>query len=379
MKARDLHGALRRECLFTPFAIGRMTLRNRVAVAPMTRVSATDDGIPTAGMARYYKGFAEGGFGLIITEGIYTDNAYSQGYLYQPGLINARQQNAWRAVVDGVHTAGTRMVAQLMHAGALSQGNPYRKGTRGPSPIRPKGEQLALYRGTGEYPVPQAMSEAEIAEATQGFAEAARRACEAGFDGVEIHGANGYLLDQFLTEGVNVREDRYGGSVERRLQLVTEVVQAVREAVGADFAVGLRISQGKVNDFTHKWRGTEEAAVIFRTLGQLPLDYVHTTEFEAWKAAFGAGPSLAALARRHTGLPVIANGSLHDPDQAAGMLERGEADVVSLGRGALAHPDWPARVRDAFPLEEFDRAMLLPIADLANADRFRAERDRSFR
>lgn len=379
MKARDLHGALRRECLFTPFAIGRMTLRNRVAVAPMTRVSATDDGIPTAGMARYYKGFAEGGFGLIITEGIYTDNAYSQGYLYQPGLINARQQNAWRAVVDGVHTAGTRMVAQLMHAGALSQGNPYRKGTRGPSPIRPKGEQLALYRGTGEYPVPQAMSEAEIAEATKGFAEAARRACEAGFDGVEIHGANGYLLDQFLTEGVNVREDRYGGSVERRLQLVTEVVQAVREAVGADFAVGLRISQGKVNDFTHKWRGTEEAAVIFRTLGQLPLDYVHTTEFEAWKAAFGAGPSLAALARRHTGLPVIANGSLHDPDQAAGMLERGEADVVSLGRGALAHPDWPARVRDAFPLEEFDRAMLLPIADLANADRFRAERDRSFR
>lgn len=379
MKARDLHGALRRECLFTPFAIGRMTLRNRVAVAPMTRVSATDDGIPTAGMARYYKGFAEGGFGLIITEGIYTDNAYSQGYLYQPGLINARQQNAWRAVVDGVHTAGTRMVAQLMHAGALSQGNPYRKGTRGPSPIRPKGEQLALYRGTGEYPVPQAMSEAEIAEATKGFAEAARRACEAGFDGVEIHGANGYLLDQFLTEGVNVREDRYGGSVERRLQLVTEVVQAVREAVGADFAVGLRISQGKVNDFTHKWRGTEEAAVIFRTLGQLPLDYVHTTEFEAWKAAFGAGPSLAALARRHTGLPVIANGSLHDPDQAAGMLERGEADVVSLGRGALAHPDWPARVRDAIPLEEFDRAMLLPIADLANADRFRAERDRSFR
>jgi len=261
-----------------------------------------------------------------------------------------------------------------MHAGALSQGNPHRDGTRGPSAVRPKGQQMVFYRGAGGYPVPQPISLDEIQEALQGFAQAAMRAREAGFDGVEIHGANGYLLDQFLTEGVNLRDDRYGGGVDGRLRLVTEVVHAVRAAVGADFLVGLRISQGKVNDFTHKWSGGEqEAATVFSTLGKLPLDYLHTTEFEAWQPAFGVpGPSLAALARRHGGLPVLANGSLHDPSRAGGLLEQGAADVVTLGRGALTHADWPLRVQAGERLAEFERGLLAPIADLDNADRHRA-------
>jgi 2,4-dienoyl-CoA reductase-like NADH-dependent reductase (Old Yellow Enzyme family) len=359
--------------LFSPVEIGKLRLRNRIAVAPMTRVSATADGRPTERMAQYYASFAEGGFGLVIAEGIYTDNAYSQGYLFQPGLSDAVQRDAWRPVITGVHARGARMVAQLMHAGALSQGNLYRSETKGPSAVRPKGQQMAFYRGVGAYRMPSSMSAAEVTEALNGFAKAAVRAREAGFDGVEVHGANGYLLDQFLTEGINLRDDGYGGKIEGRLRLIVEAIQAVREAVGSDFIVGVRISQGKVNDFAHKWGGGErDAAVIFGTLGKLPIDYLHTTEFEAWRPAFDRGDSLAALARRHVAVPVIANGSLHVPKQAEGMLERGEADMISLGRGALTHADWPRRVAAGEPIEDFDCGLLTPIADLENAERHRA-------
>jgi 2,4-dienoyl-CoA reductase-like NADH-dependent reductase (Old Yellow Enzyme family) len=359
--------------LFEPLEIGRLTLKNRLAVAPMTRVSADANGNPTERTKQYYRSFAEGGFGLILTEGIYTDQAHSQGYLFQPGLTDQRQAAAWSKIVDEVHARGGRIFAQLMHAGALSQGNRFRSATRAPSAMQPKGQQMTLYRGDGPYPLPVAMSHAEIAEAIQGFADAAFLAREAGFDGIEIHGANGYLLDQFLTEGVNVREDRYGGSVEGRLRLAAEVIDAVRTAVGSGLPLGVRISQAKVNDFTHKWRGGEaDATTIFGLLGQLPLDYIHTTEFEAWKPAFDTGPSLAALAKRHAGIPVLANGSLHEGGRAAQMIASGQSDFISLGRGALTHHDWPRRMERGLPLEPFDKAILSPIADLANADRIRA-------
>lgn len=363
-----------RQLLAQPLALGRLALANRLAVAPMTRVSASAQGLPTPRMADYYRSFAAGGFGLVITEGLYTDTDHAQGYLFQPGLADAAQQQAWRGIVAGVQAQGARMVAQLMHAGALSQGNPHRAGTVGPSAVQPVGRQMPFYRGSGAYPVPRAMAQQEIAQAVQGFALAARRAQQAGFDGVEIHGANGYLLDQFLSEGSNLREDGYGGPLAGRLRLIGEVVRAVRAAVGPDCVVGLRISQAKVNDFTHKWRGGEpEARALFETLGRLPLDYLHTTEHMAWQPAFAAGPSLAALAKRHAGLPVLANGGLHDPVRAAGMLARGEADVVALGRGALTHPDWPRRVAQGLPLQDFDAGLLAPIADLAHADLYRAQ------
>lgn len=151
MDSTDTHCANKRDVLFEGLAIGRMALRNRLAVAPMTRVSATDGGCATERMARYYEAFAEGGFGLVITEGVYTDKAYSQGYHQQPGLSDDVQRDAWATVADGVHKGGACIVAQLMHAGALSQGNPYRSDSAGPSAVRPKGQQLAFYRGKGDY------------------------------------------------------------------------------------------------------------------------------------------------------------------------------------------------------------------------------------
>jgi 2,4-dienoyl-CoA reductase-like NADH-dependent reductase (Old Yellow Enzyme family) len=274
--------------------------------------------------------------------------------------------------VARVQAAGGRIVAQLMHAGALSQGNRFVSGTRGPSAVRPVGEQMRFYRGEGGYPVPTEMTHAEIDEAVAGFASAAARARDAGFDGVEIHGANGYLLDQFLTAGINLRADQYGGPTRDRLRLAAEVVRAVRDAVGADYLVGFRVSQGKVNDLTHKWRDEGEAAEIFALLGTLPIDYLHTTEFEAWRPAIAGGASLAQLARRHGGLPVLANGSLHDPARAAELLHAHGADMITLGRGALTHADWPRRVAQGADLHAFDRGILSPLADLANADRVRA-------
>ena len=371
LPARD--EAIQHAALFEPLALGNLELSNRLAVAPMTRVSAMSDGTPTERMARYYQSFAKGGFGLVITEGLYTDLAFSQGYAFQPGLATDAHRDGWRAVVDGVKADGARFIAQLMHAGALSQANVHRADTRGPSALRPKGKQMALYRGAGEYPLPAAMTADEIAEVVAGFADASRRAAQAGFDGVEIHGANGYLIDQFLSEATNVRNDGYGGDLSRRMRLAGEIVHAVRAAVGPGFVVGFRISQAKVNDFTYKWGGGErEAAELFSALGALPIDYLHVTEYEAWQPAFGSGASLASLAKEHSRLPVLANGSLHDAGQASLMIQEGHADWVSLGRGALAHPDWPNRLREEDVLSAFDPGILSPIADLEHEDSYRA-------
>ena len=356
--------------LLSPFRLGTLALRNRVAVASMTRVSATADGLATGRMAKYYRAFAEGGFGLVITEGIYTDKAFAQGYLHQPGLADDAQETAWRRVVANVHASGSKIIARLMHAGALSQGNTHHAGTVGPSAVLPKGAQMANFRGSGPYRMPEEISPGDIAWAVGGFATAAVRARDAGFDGVEVHGANGYLLDQFLTEGVNLRTDAYGGSATARVRLMAETVSAVRAAVGPGILVGVRVSQTKVNDHTHGWLGrVDKARTVFQALAASRADYIHTTEHEAWRPAFkDGGLSLAALARKYGGLPVIANGALHDPIRAAAMLDAGETDMIALARGALADVDWPDRICDGRPLQEFDRDTLLPVADLATAD-----------
>lgn len=353
--------------LLAPWERNRIAVGNRLAVAPMTRISATADGTPTETMRRYYERFAHGGFGLVITEGIYTDQAYSQGYLFQPGLSDRQQAQAWRGVTDAVHAGGGKIFAQLMHAGALAQGNRFRTESLAPSAIQPKGIQMRVYRGEGAYCMPRAMSDADIADAIDGFARAASLAMDiARFDGIEIHGANGYLLDQFLTDYSNHRKDAWGGAIDRRIRFSVEVARAVRRAVGADKPVGIRISQAKVNDYDHKWQEAEAgAAAVFGALADAGLDYIHVTEFEAWRPAFGDhGPSLAGLARRYApGLTIIANGSLEDPVRAVELL-RHDADLIALGRSALANPDWPRLVAAGRTPRAFDQGLLSPLGDI---------------
>ncbi|MFI6979009.1 tRNA-dihydrouridine synthase [Embleya sp. NPDC050154] len=361
-----------------PLSFAGLRLTNRFAVAPMTRVSATEDGVPTPEMADYYAEFAKGGFGLVITEGTYTDTTFSQGYARQPGIVAGRHVSAWTAIVDRVKAAGTPIVLQLMHAGALSQGNHYRTETLGPSAVRPRGEKMPEYGGSGPWDVPRAMTPDDIEEAVEGFVASAVNARRAGFQGVEVHAANGYLLDQFLTDYTNERTDRFGGDAHNRVRLTATVLNRIRVALGPDFVVGVRLSQTKVNDFTHRWSGPAEAETIFRAVAEAGASYLHVaSEGRDWleTAKLEGGETITALARRVTGLPVIANGGMHKLDQAGRLLTEGHADVLSIGRGALANPDLPYRVTKGEALDRFDHTMVQPMATLENARLWREKRD----
>lgn len=348
--------------------IGALELRNRAVVAPMSRVSTAGDGVPTAAMAEYYARFAVGGFGLITTEGAYIDEEFSQAYPDQPGIVTARQIDAWGAVTDAVHAAGGAIALQLMHAGALLQGNRHTDRGIAPSAIQPKGAKMPAYGGEGPFAVPEAATRADIRRIVGGFAAAAERARTAGFDAVEIHGANGYLIDQFLTDYTNRRDDEYGGEPAGRVRFAVEVVRAVRAAVGPAFPVGLRLSQTKVNDFGYRWSGAAEAETIFRAAGAAGLDYLHlASEGRDWydTAVLDTGETVTRLARAVTGLPVIANGGMHTSELARTVLGEGHADLVALGRGALANPDWPRVIAAGARPAEFDRTMLDPEVTLA--------------
>ncbi len=355
------------QTLFSKVAIGNIIIDSRAGLAPMTRTSATETGLATEDMAQYYANFAKGGFSLIITEGTYTDDTYSQGYFNQPGIATKEQIEAWKPVVQAVQEQGSKIFLQLMHAGALSQGNRFKKGTIAPSAVKPKGEQLSFYGGSGEFSMPKEMTKEDISQLIQSFKNSAKNAKEAGFDGIEIHGANGYILDQFLTDYTNKRNDEYGGSTKNRLRLLIEVVEAVRDAVGKDFPVGIRIAQAKVNDPDHKWKnGTEDAELIFSQLGKAGVDYIHTSEPKATEPAFvGSEPTLVELAKKYGNTVAVANGSLENPELVETLLAEEKADLVTIGKGALANQDWPNRILNGDELHEFDfQKTLLPQATL---------------
>ncbi len=249
----------------------------------------------------------------------------------------------------------TVFIMQLMHAGALSQ---HLSNTRAPSAISPLRTMLGGYsKKQGAYPTPHAMNLSEIDDVIVGFVESAKRAEAAGFHGVEIHAANGYLLDQFLTEYTNNREDMYGGSVENRVRLTCQIIKAVRDATHPDFIVGVRISQGKVNDFDYQWTGGEhDAKVIFEALAAVSQDYIHfASEGKGFKHGCYTreGQSLPKLGRTLTGISMIANGGMHIPEIAFQVLSDGHADLVSLGTGALANPSWPISIAEELPLKAF--------------------------
>jgi 2,4-dienoyl-CoA reductase-like NADH-dependent reductase (Old Yellow Enzyme family) len=345
--------------LFEAVSLSDVTLDSRLGLAPMTRTSANADGTATPEMARYYAKFADGGFSLVITEGTYPEGR-GQGYDDQPGLATVEQAAAWEAVTEAVHAGGAAVVAQLMHAGPLTQAE--RGEPVAPSAVTPKREQLPLYGGDGEFRTPRELSQAELDEIRESFVAAAERAVDAGFDGVEIHGANGYLLDAFLTRHLNDRADEYGGSPEARARFPKEVLDAVLEATPEEFVVGIRLSQTKVNDEEHRWNA-DEAATSLETLDG--RDYVHVTDPDIRTPAFpGTDRTLAELAVDHADTRVVANGGLGDPEDARSVVRSG-ADLVTLAKSALANPDWPARVAAGEDLDEFDfESMLLPRATL---------------
>ena len=353
--------------LFSPGRLGRQALRNRAIVSPLTRASATEDGIVTDQMRDYYAEYARGGWGLVMTEAVYIDLKYSQGYKYQPGIGSDRQQESWRKVVDAIHAEGSPAFMQIFHGGAINQGNNWVEGSIAPSVYTPKGKQIDRYRGSGTvFQTPREITRDEMAEVVASYAAAARRAAELGFDGIEVHGANGYLPDQFLTVHTNLRTDEYNGPVENRIRFHCEVMRAVRAAV-PDRPVGVRISQTKVNDFDYVWPGGEaDAKVIFSALAKTGIDFIDISAHLGVTPVFGCADSLSGLAKKYSGLPVIANGKLQDPAVAEAALTGGQGDFCCIGKGALADPHWAAKIERGEAPIAFDPGMITPYATLDN-------------
>lgn len=332
--------------VFDPIRVGAWDLPQRFVMAPLTRNRAEAGGVPGALAAEYYGQRA--GAGLIVTEGT-QPSAVGQGYLATPGLHSPEQVEGWRGVAEAVHAGGGRIVAQLMHAGRIA--HPDNKDgleTVAPSAITAPG-QMVTADGQKPHVEPRALETSEIPGVVEEFVQAARNAVEAGLDGVEVHGANGYLLHQFLAPSSNERTDEYGGSPENRARLTIEVVRAVADAIGAD-KVGLRISPA------HDIQGVletdpEETERAYTTL----VDGIADLGL-AYLSILGdpAGDLFQTLRKGFGGI-VIANsgfGEVTDLDEVKQVVDGGQADLVAVGRPFLANPDLVERWRTGAELNE---------------------------
>ncbi|MDT0330967.1 alkene reductase [Nocardiopsis lambiniae] len=334
--------------LFTPTTLGKIPLANRLVMAPMTRNRATPDGRATALTAEYYAQRA--GAGLIITEGVHPD-AVGQGFIDTPGLHTDAQVASWRPVTEAVHRAGGRIVAQLMHAGRIGHPDLNHEGHHpvAPSPVRAAGRAYAPGRAL-EYPVPRELTADDIARTVEGFARAARNAVDAGFDGVEVHAGNGFLLHQFLADNANRRTDSYGGSPTGRSRAVVETVDAVAEAVGAD-RVGLRISPANPYNDIAESDAADLYPVLLSALPPLAFLHVGETGDRGLTALVRSAWSGSLILNPH---PVPDAGPV-TPERAEETIEGGLAEAVSLATLFLANPDLPDRIRAGGPYNTPDR------------------------
>lgn len=329
--------------LIEPIRLGALTLPNRLVMAPMTRNRAHDT-LPGPSMAVYYAQRAAAG--LIVSEGAQIA-PMGQGYPNTPGLHSDAQLAAWRQVTQAVHAAGGRIFAQLWHVGRISHPDVLGGATPvAPSAIRPAG-QVYTTSGLQPFVTPRALTTDEVAEVVGQFRQAAVNARAAGFDGVEIHGANGYLIDQFIQSSTNTRTDRYGGSLENRLRFLREVVEAVSDAWSPD-VVGVRLSPGGTfNDMAD-----DDSAATFtaaaRLLSGYDLAYLHVVQ-----ADLGDGLTALRLTRDAYDGTLIAAGGY---DRATGeeAVQAGEADLIGYARLFLSNPDLPERFATGAPLNAWD-------------------------
>ncbi|WNV77800.1 alkene reductase [Geodermatophilus sp. DSM 44513] len=328
--------------LFAPYQLGPFTLQNRFVMAPMTRNRAGEGTAPTALNAEYYAQRA--GAGLIITEGT-QPSAVGQGYPNTPGLHTDAQVAGWRLVADAVHARGGVVFAQLMHAGRIGHTSITGQRSVAPSPVTTAGEVFTP-EGMQPFEEPRELATDELPGVVGEFVDAARRAREAGLDGVELHAANGYLLHQFLADNTNVRTDAYGGSPANRARFVVEVATAVAEAIGAE-RVGIRVSPGGVfNDIAETETEATYAALV-EGLDPLRLAYLHITEGP--ETSFGE-----AIAKQFTGVVIASTGftGASTLEAAQHAVDSGHGDLFAIGRDFLANPDLVERLRVGAPLNE---------------------------
>nr|WP_297383429.1 alkene reductase [uncultured Roseateles sp.] len=337
--------------LFDAFSLRSTKLANRAVMSPLTRSRAVDDNVPNTLMATYYAQRASAG--LIITEGT-SPSPNGLGYARIPGLFNDAQVQGWKLVTNAVHDKGGKIVVQLMHTGRVSHAANLPKGAEvlGPSPETCPGEMWTDTQGSQPHSPPRAMTAADIETAIQEYVTAARLAIEAGFDGIELHAANGYLLEQFLNANINHRTDGYGGTNENRNRFVLEVARAAAKEIGAH-RVGIRLSPYGVFNSAGPFSGADEQYVaLVSELSSLGLMYIHVLDH----SALGAPPVPAKLKtdlRSAFDGPFILAGGL-DKTSAQQALDEGRADLVAMGRAFLANPDLIDRLRKGAPLNAPD-------------------------
>jgi N-ethylmaleimide reductase len=350
------------QVLFRPYKLGALTLPHRIVMAPLTRSRARQPGnVPTALNACYYAQRASAA--LIVSEATQV-SMQGQGYAWTPGIHSREQIEGWRLVTDAVHAGGGRIFLQLWHVGRISHPSlqPDNMLPVAPSAVTPAGSAfIENERGEGAlvpFVRPRALQIEEMPYLVQQYARGAHNALAAGFDGVEVHGANGYLIDQFINSSTNRRSDVYGGAVDRRARLLMEIIETVTEIWGPD-RVGVRLSPlGKLNDLDD-----DDPETTFGTIAEMLADfrlaYLHIVNPAMAAIETGAAPDapsermLKLIRSRYRGTLIIAGG--FDRDTAEAWIEEGRADLIAFGRKFIANPDLPERLRAGTPLNADDR------------------------
>lgn len=370
-QARHRENLLSNAGLFVPFELKSLKLRNRFVMAPMTR-SFSPDGVPTAEVASYYRRRASGEVGLILSEGTVINRPSASSDPAVPHFYGTAALAAWQMVINGVRAAGGVMAPQLWHMGITT---PHRSGWLPPAPFEGPSGFVEPGKVGGV-----AMTENDIADTIAAFAEAAADAKRLGFAAIELHGAHGYLFDQFFWAALNKRTDKYGGAtLAERSRFAVEVVRAVRAAVGEDYAILLRLSQWKIRDFAVKLAHTpDEMADWLQPLADAGVDVFHCSQRRFWQPEFeGSDLNFAGWARKLTGKATITVGSVGlsgefmaafggessvptPLDELMRRYDRGDFDLVAVGRALLADPEWVLKVRDGRTeaLRDFTREAL---------------------
>lgn len=345
--------------LFTPATFGLTDVKNRIAMAPMTRCRAIGN-IPNDLMAEFYKQRSDAG--LLITEGT-SPSPNGLGYARIPGIFSSQQVEGWKKVTSAAHQGGAKIVVQLMHTGRISHPLNMPEGSRvlAPSAVKPAGQMWTDSAMMQDFPEPAAMTDNDLLHTKSEFVDAALNAMDAGFDGVELHAANGYLLEQFLSPVSNIRTDKYGGSIENRCRFVLEVAASVAEAIGAD-KTGIRLSPyGVASDMPHYPEIHDTYVYLSEELNKLEIAYIHLVDHSAMGAPVVPAEMKQAIRNNFNNTLILSGG--YDKERAEADIESGLGDLVAFGRPFINNPDLVERLKNDSPLSQDLKMDLFYTAD----------------
>lgn len=345
--------------LFNPTQVGSISLKNSIVMSPMTRSRALGN-IPGDLVAQYYGQRAEAG--LIITEGT-SPSPNGLGYSRIPGLFSPEQIEGWKKVTKAVHEKGGKIVVQLMHTGRISHllNLPAGAQVLAPSAVKPAGQMWTDTQQMQDFPIPKAMTAEDLQQTKAEYITAAKNAIAAGFDGVELHGANGYLLEQFLSPVSNVRTDEYGGSIENRARFVLEVVSGVADAIGKD-KTGIRLSPyGVASDMPHYPEIDAEYDYLSKELNKIGIAFIHLVDHSAMGAPAVPLAIKQTIRNNFKNSLFLAGG--YDKEKGEADLNSGLGDLIAIGRPFINNPDLVDRLKNDLPLSQIFHADLLYTAD----------------